>query len=36
MKLRTAILGCGGFANRHAANLAAQAGKFDLVACCDR
>jgi UDP-N-acetyl-2-amino-2-deoxyglucuronate dehydrogenase len=36
MKLRTAILGCGGFAHRHAANLARQAGKFEIVACCDR
>lgn len=36
MKLRTAILGCGGFAHRHAANLAGQADKFELVAFCDR
>jgi len=36
MKLRTAILGCGGFAHRHAANLVAQADKFELVALCDR
>ncbi len=36
MKLKTAILGCGGFAHRHAANLASQADRFELVACCDR
>ena len=36
MKLRTAILGCGGFAHRHAANLVAQADNFELVALCDR
>lgn len=36
MKLKTAILGCGGFAHRHAANLANQADKFALVAFCDR
>ncbi len=36
MKLRTAILGCGGFAHRHAANLANQADKFALIAFCDR
>lgn len=36
MKLRTAILGCGGFAHRHVANLVAQADKFELVAFCDR
>ncbi len=36
MRLRTAILGCGGFAHRHAANLAGLADKFELVAFCDR
>ena len=36
MKLRTAILGCGGFAHRHAANLVGQPDKFELVAVCDR
>ncbi len=36
MRLKTAILGCGGFAHRHAANLVAQADKFELVALCDR
>ena len=36
MKLRAAILGCGGFAHRHAANLVAQTDKFELVALCDR
>jgi len=34
--LKTAILGCGGFAHRHAGNLVAQADKFELVAFCDR
>ncbi len=36
MRLKTAILGCGGFAHRHAANLASQVDKFELVAFCDR
>ncbi len=36
MKLKTAILGCGGFAHRHAANLIAQVDNFELVALCDR
>ena len=36
MKLRTAILGCGGFAHRHATNLVAQVDNFELVALCDR
>ena len=36
MRLRTAILGCGGFAHRHAANLVGQASKFEIVAFCDR
>jgi len=34
-RLRTAIIGCGGFANKHAQNLAAQAEKFELTAFCD-
>lgn len=33
--LRTAILGCGGFATRHAENLLAMPDKFELVAFCD-
>lgn len=36
MRLKTAILGCGGFAHRHAVNLASQADKFELTAFCDR
>lgn len=36
MRLKTAILGCGGFAHRHAVNLAGQADKFELAAFCDR
>ncbi|MBI4787243.1 MAG: Gfo/Idh/MocA family oxidoreductase [Chloroflexi bacterium] len=33
--LRTAILGCGGFAKRHAQNLLTQPDLFELVAFCD-
>lgn len=33
--LRTAILGCGSFAQKHAENLARMPEKFRLVACCD-
>lgn len=33
--LRTAILGCGGFANKHAANFLTLPDKFELVAFCD-
>ncbi len=33
--LRTAILGCGGFASKHAANLHTMPDKFELVAFCD-
>ncbi len=33
--LRTAILGCGGFANKHAGNFLAMPDKFELVAFCD-
>jgi len=36
MRLKTAIFGCGGFAHRHAGNLAAHPDKFELVAFCDR
>lgn len=36
MKLKTAILGCGGFAHRHVTNLVGQADRFALVAFCDR
>ena len=34
-RLRTAILGCGGFANRHAQNLIALPDEIDLIAFCD-
>ena len=34
-RLKTAIIGCGGFANKHAQNLVAEAERFELVACCD-
>jgi len=33
--LRTAILGCGGFAHRHAANLIRLPGDIELAAFCD-
>jgi len=33
--LRTAILGCGGFANRHAENIASMPAQLELVAFCD-
>jgi predicted dehydrogenase len=33
--LRTTILGCGGFANRHAGNIAAMPERFELAAFCD-
>ncbi len=33
--MRTAIIGCGGFANRHAENIAGMPDKFELVAFCD-
>jgi predicted dehydrogenase len=35
-RLRTAILGCGGFAHRHARNLAQLENDFELVAFCNR
>lgn len=35
-RLRTAILGCGNFAHRHAQNLVALGDDFDLVAFCSR
>ncbi len=35
-RLRTAILGCGGFAQRHAQVLNQLSGEVELVACCDR
>ncbi len=35
-KIRTAILGCGGFAHRHAANLSSLSDDIELVAFCDR
>jgi predicted dehydrogenase len=34
-RLRTAILGCGGWANKHAQNLAAQTERFEMSAFCD-
>jgi predicted dehydrogenase len=34
-RLRTAILGCGGFAHRHATNLVALSGEIELTAFCD-
>ena len=34
--LRTAILGCGIFANKHAANLSSMPEQFELIAFCDR
>ncbi|MBI5305299.1 MAG: Gfo/Idh/MocA family oxidoreductase [Chloroflexi bacterium] len=34
-QLKTAILGCGGFANRHAQNIASLPEQFELVAFCD-
>ena len=34
-KLRTAILGCGGFAHTHAKNLVALPEEIELVAFCD-
>jgi predicted dehydrogenase len=34
--LRTAILGCGGFANKHAQNLLLMPESIDLIAFCDR
>src|SRR4030095_16193895 len=34
-RLRTAILGCGGFANRHAQNLIALPDDIELLAFCD-
>lgn len=34
-KLRTAIIGCGGFANRHAENMAGMPDTFELAAFCD-
>lgn len=36
MRLKTAVLGCGGFAHRHAGNLSSHSDKFELVAFCDR
>jgi len=35
MTIRTAILGCGGFANKHAENLSSLPEKIELVAFCD-
>ena len=34
-RLRTAILGCGGFANRHANNLISLPEEIELTAFCD-
>ncbi len=34
-RLRTALIGCGGFANKHAQNLVAEAERFELIAFCD-